>query len=628
MKTGVKKEFITRDDLYLFNEGRHFRLYEKLGSQPLPQNQYHFAVWAPNAERVALIGDFNDWKHDSHPLQPTESSGLWTGIFKDISKGQRYKYAILNRGRWHFKADPFAFASEHPPATASVITDRSYKWGDARWMRSRAKHTPLTSPVSVYEMHLGSWRRKDGNAPFRYEEIADELVAYLQQTQFTHVEFLPLMEHPFGGSWGYQITGYYAASSRYGDAAGLKYLIDRLHQAGFGVILDWVPSHFPGDEHGLAQFDGTHLYEHADPRQGFHPDWKSMIYNFSRREVRSFLISNAMYWVEHFHADGLRVDAVASLLYLDYSRKENEWIPNIHGGRENLEAISFLQELNTAMRQRHPDIMMIAEDSTAWPGVTKAPDQNGLGFTFKWDMGWMHDTLHYFRYEPIHRAHHHDSLTFRSCYAFHENFMLALSHDESTQGKNSLLAQMPGPEWEKFANLRCLYTYMYALPGKKLLFMGNEFAQWQEWNHDMSLDWHLLADDRHKNMQDLVSALNRLYREHPALHRDCDPAGFSWVDGSDRSQSVISFLRHGADGSCILCVMNLTPVPRDDYKVGVPHNRPWKLLLNSDDAAYGGSGYGKGETSLRPEAAPYHGQPCTLTLTLPPLSGVLLECAM
>ena len=490
------------------------------------------------------------------------------------------------------KADPVGNCTETPPATASVVWDLDFEWQDADWMATRPERQAIDKAMSIYEVHLGSWRRKveDHNRSLSYSELADELVAYVQEMSFTHVEFLPVMEHPFGGSWGYQVTGYFSPTRRFGDPQALMYLIDRMHQAGIGVILDWVPSHFPGDGHGLVYFDGTHLYEHADPRQGFHQDWKSYIFNYGRNEVRSFLISNAVFWMEKYHVDGLRVDAVASMLYLDYSRKDGEWVPNQFGGRENVEAIQFLRELNETVYNLYPGIQMIAEESTAWPMVSKPTYIGGLGFGLKWDMGWMHDTLQYFALDGIHRQYHQNELTFRSIYAFHENFVLSLSHDECVHGKGSLINKMGGDNWQKFANLRTLFTYMYTLPGKKLIFMGAEFAQWHEWNHDGSLDWHLLQFEPHQKMKQLVTALNETYKREPALQLDCDPRGFEWVDASDHRQSIVSYLRMDAERrNYILCVFNLTPIPRLDYGIGVPEGGPWQEIFNSDADTFGGS---------------------------------------
>ncbi len=624
---------LTDDDIYLFNEGNHFNLYDKLGARVMRVNGrdgVHFAVWAPNASSVAVIGDFNGWNPRSHPLKPRGTSGIWEGFCPGLSRGSLYKYHIeSSRGGYTVaKTDPFALLCEIPPRTASVVWDTGYAWGDEEWMRGRSSHHALSAPLSVYEVHLGSWRRVPGenSRSLSYRELAPVLAEYVSSSGFTHVEFLPLMEHPFFGSWGYQTTGYFAPSSRYGTPQDLMYLIDYLHQHGIGVILDWVPSHFPTDEHGLAYFDGTHLFEHADRRQGFHPDWSSYIFNYGRNEVRSFLISSALFWLEKYHADGLRVDAVASMLYLDYSRKKGEWVPNKLGGRENLEAISFLKRLNEEVYRRYPDVQTVAEESTAWPMVSRPTYLGGLGFGLKWDMGWMHDTLDYMGRESIHRKYHHRLLTFRMLYGFSENFVLPLSHDEVVHGKASLLGKMSGDEWQKFANLRALFGYMYGMSGKKLVFMGGEIAQWREWNHDSSIDWHLLDYDRHAQMREWVSRLNTVYRTSSALHElDCAPEGFEWVSADDVEQSVIAFLRKSTDAREILLVVcNFTPVPRQGYRLGVPGGGTWNVLLNSDDTEYGGSGYFSVTTvDATPEAC--HGRPFSIELTLPPLSTVFLR---
>jgi len=619
---------VTPDDLHFFNEGRHSRLYEKLGAHILPGDQgVHFAVWAPNARAVSVIGDFNGWDKNAHPLNPAGHSGLWIGTARAARAGQCYKYHIKSHHHGYAvdKADPFAFRSEEPPRTGSVIGTLDYQWQDEAWLGQRAHAQALDQPLSIYELHLGSWRRKpeDDNRPLSYRELADELPDYLTKAGFTHVEFMPVMEHPFGGSWGYQVTGFFAPTSRYGTPQDFMYLIDSLHRAGIGVILDWVPSHFPGDEHGLAYFDGTHLYEHQDPKQGFHPDWNSYIFNYGRDEVRSFLISSAMFWFDKYHIDGLRVDAVASMIYLDYSRNEGEWVPNRYGGRENLEALQFLRDMNNTVHESFPGIMMIAEESTDWPMVSRPPYMGGLGFNLKWDMGWMHDTLKYFSHDPVHRPYHQNELTFRAIYAYHENFVLSLSHDEVVHGKRALLCKMPGDDWQKFANLRCLYSYMYAMPGKKLLFMGGEIGQWDEWNHDGTLDWHLLDYDRHQQIFDLVARLNRVYCDEKALQLDCDPAGFFWIDASDVMHSVLCFARRN-DDACVLCLFNFTPVPRENYKIGAPHEGAWEVLVNSDDERYGGSGLGTQQT-LHTISEPCHGQPCSLNLNLPPLGALILK---
>ncbi len=625
---------LTDYDLHLFNEGTHVHLHEKLGAHPMEahgQRGTYFAVWAPNAKRVSMIGDFNGWNGDSHPLEPHGSSGIWEGFVPGVGTGIVYKYHIASHhaGYEVDKADPFGFQHEVPPRTASRVVDLEHAWGDRGWMEQRSQRNGLDAAMSVYEVHLGSWMRRpeQGNRPLTYREVAPLLAGYVERLGFTHVEFLPLMEHPFYGSWGYQTTGYFAPTSRYGSPADFKYLVDHLHQRGIGVILDWVPSHFPSDEHGLAYFDGTHLFEHADPRQGYHPDWNSYIFNYGRHEVRSFLLSSATYWLEEYHADGLRVDAVASMLYLDYSRKAGEWIPNVHGGRENLDAIGFLRRLNESVYREQPGIQTVAEESTAWPMVSRPTYVGGLGFGMKWDMGWMHDTLQYMRRDPIHRRWHHGELTFRMIYAFNENFVLPLSHDEVVHGKGSLLDKMPGDEWQKFANLRLLYAYMWALPGKKLLFMGGEFGQWREWAHDHSLDWHLAEGGRHAGLQRWIGDLNRVYRESPAMHDlDFVPDGFEWVDASDSDHSVICFMRRGssADAPPILCAFNFTPQPLANYRIGVPSPGSWDEVLNSDASDYGGSGKGNlGGVETSP--VPSHGQMQSLNLMLPPLGAVFLR---
>jgi len=624
---------ITEDDIYLFNEGTHYRLYDKLGAhegEVAGTRGTHFAVWAPAAERVSVIGDFNGWNRSSHPLRPRAGSGIWEGFIPGVGQGTLYKYRIVSRhGDYGVdKADPFAFHAETPPKTGSVVWNLDYDWGDAAWMESRGRRKALHEPLSIYELHLGSWRRvpDQGDRPLTYRELAPLLVEHVLKLGFTHVEFLPLMEHPFYGSWGYQTTGYFAPTSRYGTPHDLMFLIDSLHRAGIGVILDWVPSHFPSDEHGLAYFDGTHLLEHADPRQGFHPDWRSYIFNYGRKEVPAFLISSAFLWLDRYHADGLRVDAVASMLYLDYSRGDGEWVPNKYGGRENLEAIDLLRRLNEAAYGEFPGVQMIAEESTSWPMVSRPVYLGGLGFGLKWDMGWMHDTLSYMRQDPVHRRYHHNRLTFRMLYAYHENFVLPLSHDEVVHGKGSLLHRMPGDDWQKFANLRLLYGYMYAQPAKKLLFMGAEIAQRDEWNHDRSLDWHLLQYEPHGGVQRWVADLNRIYRDEPALHElDCEPSGFEWIDADDAEQSVLSFFRKGRSGATlILCVANFTPVPRRNYRVGVPRGGTWVEILNSDAAIYGGSGQGNlGRVEATP--VPRHGRSHSLDLVLPSLGFVFLR---
>jgi 1,4-alpha-glucan branching enzyme len=618
-------------DLHLFNEGTHRHLWEKMGAHPVVQDGVAgtaFSVWAPSAERVEVIGDFNSWAHGTQ-LTPVGDSGIWTGFIPDIGKGALYKYRIHSphSGFSAEKADPFGFRHEIAPRTASVVWDLDYAWNDERWMQGRAERNALNKPFSIYEVHLGSWQRKpeDGNRSLSYRELAPVLVEYVKRLGFTHVEFLPVMEHPFFGSWGYQVTGYFAPTSRYGSAQDLMYLIDELHKHDIGVILDWVPSHFPTDAHGLGYFDGTHLFEHSDPRQGFHPDWQSSIFNYGRNEVRSFLCSNALFWLKMFHADALRVDGVASMLYLDYSRERGEWIPNRYGGRENIEAIELIRQVNTTCYVEQPGIQMIAEESTAWGGVSRPPDTGGLGFGMKWDMGWMHDTLQYFGREAIHRRYHHNELTFRAVYALNENFLLPLSHDEVVHGKGSLLDRMPGDEWQKFANLRLLFAYMWTTPGKKLLFMGGEFGQWSEWRHDGSLDWHLTGIQRHAQVQHLVSRLNQVYREIPALHaRDFEEAGFEWVKLHDSDNSVLAYLRRGVGDDWVLVVANFTPVPREDYRVGVPLPGGWEEFFNSDAVEYGGSGFGNaGFTVTRSE--PFEDRPHSLRLRVPPLGAIFLR---
>ena len=624
---------LTDHDLYLFNEGSHFRLYEKLGAHVMTVDGVegtYFSVWAPNAEQVFVIGDFNQWDKSSHPLHPVERSGIWGGFIPGVGGRTTYKYHIISRydGYRVDKADPFAFYTEVPPRTGSIVCDLGYTWGDQEWMAKRGHNNAFNAPMTIYEVHLGSWMRapEEGARPLTYRELAPKLAEYVNRIGFTHVELMPVMEHPFYGSWGYQTAGYFAPTSRYGEPQDFMYLIDCLHQHNIGVILDWVPSHFPNDEHGLGFFDGTHLYEHADPRKGVHPDWNSFIFNYGRDEVRSFLMSSAFFWLDKYHVDGLRLDAVASMLYLDYSRKEGEWIPNQYGGRENLEAISFLRRFNEEVYKSYPHAQTIAEESTAWPMVSRPTYVGGLGFGIKWDMGWMHDTLEYMSKDPIHRKYHYNQLTFRMIYAFHENFVLPLSHDEVVHGKGSLLAQMPGDDWQKFANLRLLFSYMYAQPGKKLLFMGGEFGQWNEWYHEASLDWHLLDYPLHEGLRRFVEELNNLYRNEPALHEfDFDPQGFEWIDCTDSQGSVLSFIRKGSSTEDILLVVcNFTPVPRLNYRVGVPRGGCWREILNSDAKEYGGSGHGNLGAV---EASPifFHGRPNSLNLTLPPLGAAFFK---
>jgi 1,4-alpha-glucan branching enzyme len=623
---------LTDDDLYLFNEGNHYRLYHKLGSHVLTAPDppgTSFAVWAPDAEQVWVTGDFNGWNKNSHPLRQRAQSGIWEGFLPGLGPGSLYKYHLASKyGAYRVdKADPFAFSFEGPPRTASLVWDLDYAWQDGDWMAQRHRRNALDGAMAVYEVHLGSWRRvpDEDHRFLTYRELAPYLAEHVQRLGFTHVEFMPVMEHPFYGSWGYQTIGYFAPTSRYGTPQDFMFLIDYLHQYGIGVILDWVPSHFPADEHGPGFFDGTHLYEHADPRRGFHPDWRSSIFNYGRNEVRSFLMSSALFWLDRYHADGLRVDAVASMLYLDYSRREGEWLPNEHGGREDLEAIAFLRQFNSEVYKNYPQVQTMAEESTDWPMVSRPIYVGGLGFGLKWDMGWMHDTLKYMAVDPVFRRYHHNTLTFRMLYAFQENFILPLSHDEVVYGKGSLLTKMPGDDWQKFANLRLLLGYMYGQPGKKLLFMGGEFGQWSEWYHEASLDWHLLDYPRHAALQRWVEDLNRFYRQEPALFtQDFSPAGFQWIDCNDVMQSVITFLRKGQGGEIILVACNFTPVPRHNYRVGVPQGGFWQEVLNSDAPDYGGSGQGNlGGVEAAP--IPFHGRYHSLNLTLPPLGVVFFK---
>jgi 1,4-alpha-glucan branching enzyme len=619
---------LTDNDLFLFNEGSHFQLYDKLGAHVVNHEGVsgtQFAVWAPNAAQVFVMGDFNGWNKNSDPLHPNGQSGIWEGFFPGIGNGTLYKYHIVSRFNDYRvdKTDPFSIFNEIPPKTASIVWNLDYQWGDQEWMASRRQRNALDKPMATYEMHVGSWRRvaEQSNRSLSYRELAPQLADYLERLGYTHVEFLPVMDHPFFGSWGYQITGYFAPSGNYGTPQDFMVLVDTLHQRGIGVILDWVPSHFPADEHGLAFFDGTHLYEHADPRQGYHPEWKSYIFNYGRKEIQSFLISNALFWLRYYHIDGLRVDAVASMLYLDYARKPGEWIPNQYGGRENIEAINFLRRLNEEVYKNHSDVQTIAEESTSWPMVSRPNYVGGLGFGLKWDMGWMHDTLEYMSQDPIYRRYHHNRLTFRMIYAFHENFVLPLSHDEVVYGKRSLIGKMPGDDWQKFANLRALFGYMYAQPGKKLLFMGGEFGQWREWVHDGSLEWDLTGYPLHAGLQRWVQDLNRLYRSEPALHEmDCDPAGFEWIDCDDADSSTVTLIRKGKSSSTIILVVcNFTPVPRYSYRLGSPRSGFWQEILNSDAGEYGGSNMGNlGGVETVP--VPLHGRPYSLTITLPPLS--------
>jgi len=625
---------LTSYDIYLFRQGKHFRLYEKLGSHLMDvtgSRGVYFAVWAPNAKQVSVIGDFNSWDSASNPLKLHDnSSGIWEGFIPNVNEGALYKYSIVPKQSDHRieKADPFAFLSELPPRTASVVWDASYEWGDSDWMAGRMKSNSLAAPISAYEVHLGSWKKgTDGKSRWMtYRELADALSEYVCDMGYTHVELMPVMEHPFYGSWGYQTTGYFAPTSRFGSPADFKYFIEELHKDGIGVILDWVPSHFPTDPHGLASFDGTCLYEYADKRKGFHPDWKSNIFDYKKHEVRSFLISNALFWLDRYHADGLRVDAVASMLYLDYSRKNGEWLPNEYGGKENLEAISFLRLLNEVVYGSYPDVQMIAEESTAWPMVSRPIYLGGLGFGMKWNMGWMHDTLDYMSKDPIYRKYHHDQLTFSIWYAFAENFMLPLSHDEVVYGKGSMLKKMQGDRWQQFANLRLLYGYMYGHPGKKMLFMGNDFGQTEEWSHEKVLEWGLICQPLHKGLQRWMRDLNMAYkREHALYDLDFSTRGFEWANAKDWENSIISFIRSSTDGSeKILTVCNFTPIPRTGYLIGVPSGGIWSEILNSDIPEYGGGGHGNfGKVEARPIKS--HGKPFSLSLTLPPLAALFLK---
>ncbi len=618
-------------DVWLLAEGKHTRLYEKLGAHPLRLEDVHgfgFTVWAPNASRVAVVGDFNEWDGRRHPMRQRRECGVWELFIPGLSAGARYKFEIKDAAGMllPLKADPFAFATELRPSTASVLSLPPEQIGrfDETSEHRRLPPAARNQPVSIYEVHAGSWRRNDQGAMLTWPELADRLLPYVQEMGFTHVEFLPVMEHPFDGSWGYQPTGLYAPTARHGAPSQFAELVRRFHEAGIGVLLDWVPGHFPADAHALARFDGTCLFEHADPRKGWHPDWKTLIYNFSRHEVRNFLAANALFWLDHYGVAGLRVDAVASMLYLDYSRQHNEWIPNEYGGRENLDAVGFIRETNALIAGGHPDAVAIAEESTAWPKVSRPVEDGGLGFSYKWNMGWMHDTLEYMRHDPVHRRHHHDSLTFGLVYAFNENFILPLSHDEVVHGKGSLLGKMPGDRWQRFANLRLYFGFMWAHPGKKLLFMGGEIAQAAEWNHDAQLDWGALANADHRGVQRLVADLNRVYRSSPALYEfDCEARGFEWIDFADRDQSVIAFLRRGSrDDALLAIVCNFTPVPRTAYRIGVPRPGHYREIINTDSAWYGGSNLGNAG-GLDAVSAPCHGREYSLAVTLPPLACVM-----
>jgi 1,4-alpha-glucan branching enzyme len=623
---------LTDYDVQLFMEGKHTRLYEKLGSHLHFLDGVEgasFAVWAPNARSVSVIGDFNGWNPTQHLLaKRADWSGVWEGFVPGLSAGAVYKYHIVSNFNDYAadKGDPFARLWELPPRTASVVWGTDHQWGDSVWMAERGKRNSLSAPMAIYEAHLGSWKRSEADDSWLgYRETAQQLAAYASEMGFTHVEFLPVMEHPFYGSWGYQTSGYFAPTSRYGTPEDMKYLVDHLHKNGIGVFLDWVPSHFPSDKHGLSFFDGTHLFEYADPRRGFHPDWKTCIFDYGRNEVRSFILSAANFWLDVYHADGLRCDAVSSMLYLDYSRKPGEWVANIHGGRENLEAISLLKFLNESVYAGHPDVQMMAEESTAWPMVSRPTYTGGLGFGMKWDLGWMHDTLHYYGTDPLFRKYHHDELTFSMWYFFSENFILPLSHDEVVHGKGSLLAKFPGDSWQKHANLRLLLGYMYGHPGKKLLFMGDELAERDEWHHDGSLNWQLLEDPASAGVQSWVKDLNRFLRAEPALHeRDFALEGFEWVDYRDSDNSVVSFIRRSESGDSILVVCNNTPVPRNEYTLGVPVGGRWQESLNSDAKEYGGSGVGNlGRVEATEKQS--NGRPYTLTISLPPLGCLFLK---
>ena len=620
---------LTEQDIYLFREGTHSTLYRSLGCHLASEADggADFAVWAPNAREVSIIGDWNGWKRGVDVMKPRwDSSGIWEAHVPQARRGMTYKYAIrTTHGHIEDRADPFAFHNEVPPATASRAWTLEYGWGDKQWMQTRREKNAMDAPMSVYELHVGSWRRSSNDRLPTYREIALPLAEYMRWLGFTHVELMPITEHPFYGSWGYQTTGYFAPSARYGSPQDFMYLVDTLHQHGIGVILDWVPSHFPADPHGLANFDGTHLYEHADPRRGFHPEWKSYIFNYGRHEVRAFLISSALFWLEKYHIDGIRVDAVASMLYLDYGRKHGEWIPNVHGGKEDLEAIEFLKHLNIAVGRDFPDTRTIAEESTSWPQVSRPVFAGGLGFAMKWNMGWMHDTLDYMAHDPIHRRYHHGELTFSLWYAFSETFVLPLSHDEVVYGKKALISKMPGDKWQQFANLRLLLGWMWTHPGKKLLFMGGEFGQWREWHHEGQLDWWLTQQPEHAGLQHWMKDLNHAYRENPALHQqDFTAQGFQWIDGNDYDNSVLTFLRWPEDGPPILVAANFTPIVREGYRVGVPLGGRWREILNGDAPVYGGSGQGN-MGGVEAQEFPWHGRSHSVCLRLPPLSIVVFK---
>lgn len=630
----VSAAFITDYDLYLFNEGSHQKIYEKLGAHPMTVNGRegtHFAVWAPNAKSVSVVCNYNHWDGRANPLKPMGNSGVWADFISGIRPGEVYKYEIRTQSDEIFlKADPYAFYSKLRPGTASIVCELdSYEWHDAEWIKARDVGDTFDKPVSIYEVHLGSWARADGNRFLTYREFADRLVSYVKDMGYTHIELLPVSEHPLDDSWGYQVTGYYSVTSRYGRPEDFMYFVDRCHQEGIGVIIDWVPAHFPKDAHGLARFDGTALYEHLDPRLGEHPDWGTYIFNYARNEVRSFLISNAVFWFDRYHIDGIRVDAVASMLYLDYGRKDGEWIPNEYGGKENIAAVSFLKQLNSAVFSHFPGIMMIAEESTSWPMVTKPAHTGGLGFSYKWNMGWMNDYLRYVSMDPVYRKYHHELLTFSIMYAMSENFILVLSHDEVVHGKRSMVGKMPGDYWQKFAGLRVAYGYMFGHPGKKLMFMGDEFGQFIEWNFNQSLDWHLLDYDMHRRLRDFVRDLNRLYRTEKAMHEiDFSYDGFEWINCNDRDNSIVSFMRKGSKPEdTLVFVCNFTPVVRSSYRIGVPYNTFYREILNSDSEIYGGSNAGNlGGVQAKEEG--HDGRPCSIDICVPPLAVVILKPEM
>jgi 1,4-alpha-glucan branching enzyme len=618
-------------DMHLFGEGKHWHAYRFLGAHVTTINGVegiHFATWAPNAERISVVGNFNAWDGRSHPMGSRGGSGIWELFIPQLKEGELYKFELRDKhGHIHLKADPYGQSFELRPGTASQITaDSQYHWDDNAWLKARRDADWLHTPFSAYEVHLGSWQRDENGDFLNYRQLADRIVDHVKRTGFTHIQLLPVTEHPLDASWGYQTTGYFAPTSRFGSPDDFRYFVDHCHQNGIGVILDWVPAHFPRDSHGLAHFDGTALYEHEDPRRGEHQDWGTLIYNYGRNEVKNFLLSSALYWLEEFHIDGLRVDAVASMLYLDYSRNEGQWLPNIYGGNENLEAIDFLRQLNTVTQERFPGCLMVAEESTAWPQVTRPTWVGGLGFSMKWNMGWMHDTLIYCSKEPVHRHYHHDQLTFGLLYAFTENFVLPFSHDEVVHGKASMLYKMPGDEWQRFANLRLLYTYMFTYPGKKLLFMGNEFAQGDEWNFDKALDWYVLDYPLHQGIQTLVADLNGLYKSNSTLHRfDFEQEGFEWIDCHDASQSIISYLRKDGD-DFVVVILNFTPVVRHNYRIGLPVAGEYRELFNSDSTYYGGSNLGN-ERPILTDDTPWMNRPYSVELNLPPLGGLVLKLA-